>query len=192
MLSNPHSSPHQPPLAPPPPHPTAVEADPCHIPPNMCTTDGHLTQLILPAGGFQCKGGFPDALSAFKSLKWLELSYNLFNTSAAEVGKVVEKMPALESVILRGTGLTGPLTCSLVGNKAHGMRKAVVLSNNPGISGALDPCFTSSPALEELQLDVTGIEGTLPALAAGAPLRYLYLGAAPGAGKLTGEGVRCG
>jgi hypothetical protein len=38
----------------------------------------------------------PQALASFKSLKSVELSYNMLNTTAAQVGKVVAKMPALE------------------------------------------------------------------------------------------------
>jgi hypothetical protein len=45
---------------------------------------------------------------------------------------------------------------------------------------------TKQKALEELQLDETGVEGALPPLAANAPLRYLYLGAGSNDGKLTG------
>ncbi|KAI8469072.1 MAG: hypothetical protein J3K34DRAFT_459560, partial [Monoraphidium minutum] len=161
-------------------------SDPCHVPPNLCTTDGYLTQLILPAGGLDCKGRFPKELAAFKRLRSVELSYNLLGATPGDAGAVVAQMPALESLILRGTGLHGPLTCDLVGDKAHGMRKSLVLSNNPAVTGTLDSCLTTSQALEELQLDGTSIEGTLPGLAPGAPLRFLYLGAAPGAGKLTG------
>jgi hypothetical protein len=70
--------------------------DPCHTPPNVCTTDGHLLQLVLPAAGLDCNGSLPDALASFRSLKLLELSYNRIDAPAAQVAGVVARMPALE------------------------------------------------------------------------------------------------
>lgn len=93
--------------------------------------------------------------------------------------------------MLRGAALSGPLTCDVLGGGAGGKAptlKALALSGNKRVGGRLDACFTASPALEELQLDGTAIEGALPPLAPGAALRYLYLGAAaPGEGRLAGS-----
>jgi hypothetical protein len=56
-----------------------------------------------------------------------------------------QSSPPPQTLILRGTGLVGPVPCSLVGDKVSGLRKSLVLSNNPDIKGAIDACFTSSP-----------------------------------------------
>lgn len=43
-------------------------ADPCHVPPNVCTTDGRLQQLILPAAGLDCGGAMPEVRAPSPSL----------------------------------------------------------------------------------------------------------------------------
>ena len=55
----------------PPPSPASLpdSKDPCHIPPNVCTTDGRLTQLILPAAGLDCQGAMPQVREGCKRLR---------------------------------------------------------------------------------------------------------------------------
>ena len=119
-------------------------ADLCRLPPTVCTDDGRIRQLSLAGAGLRCDGGgggLPPSFSNLTALQTLDLAFNSIGGTAAQLGAVLGRMPALQRAFLRYTGITGALDCALLGQQGGGLQ-LLSLSGNE-LTGSLPACFLS-------------------------------------------------
>ncbi|KAK9822777.1 hypothetical protein WJX74_007857 [Apatococcus lobatus] len=132
--------------------------DYCAIVPNVCTEDGHLTQLSLPGLGLSCP--FPAAyLSSLTYLEVLDLSSNSFTGNISLVASSLGNLQSLRGLSLNGNSLSGNLasTCALVTDPMAAMDLSVNY-----LTGSIPTCYGQSTSLRKLHLDANDLNGPFP------------------------------
>ncbi|KAI3427380.1 hypothetical protein D9Q98_010296 [Chlorella vulgaris] len=131
--------------------------DLCNTGQNLCDPEGRLLHLALVNEYLSCR--FPtEALAALSSLTLLDLTMNdLTGTLEGDVVPAVQRLPALENLLLSHNRLEGSLLCDLA---TPSLAELGLAANQ--LKGSIPACLVQSPALQELYLAGNDLEGSLP------------------------------
>ncbi|KAI8473791.1 MAG: hypothetical protein J3K34DRAFT_518718 [Monoraphidium minutum] len=163
--------------------PYAASGSLCHADASLCDDKGHLLELVLRhpapggAGGLRCpqlSAGF----AALPALQRLTIEGSDLGADVPDVARALAPARALEWLVLRRAGISGPLRCEMV---MEGLRVLDVSHN--AIEGPVPECFLASPRLAHLYMADNRLSGPLPPVGAQSVLNFLSAGRqAPSAG----------